>query len=151
MSKLSIINCPSPKQVESDYILESQEDAQKYFDESILPLLKNAVYSPQRVSGSVKYAAYVEAALKAKGWRLRWDPYMAADVVEVKPKFQLKFPKRQIKVTRPGLLILLGSYLAMFMRLTPLLPQNDLFSTFYAITGIFTIIIFIIYTLEFKD
>lgn len=134
MSKLSIINCPSPKQVESEHILEYQEDAQKYFDESILPLLKNAVYSPQRVNGSVRYAAYVEAALKAKGWRLRWDPYMAADVVEVKPKFQLEFPKWQLKVTRPRLFAVTVVYLAVYIRLMYLSDIHD------PLTGVFGII-----------
>lgn len=93
MKLAKIISCPTPKQVESEDILNVQEKAQAYFDETIAPVLKEAVYTPQPITGHLRYAAYVEAALKDSGWIIRWDKTLKSDVIERKPKFKLNWPK----------------------------------------------------------
>ena len=42
---MKLITCPTPKQVESENILNIQQDAQQYFDESIRPHLIQAIES----------------------------------------------------------------------------------------------------------
>lgn len=68
---------PKPKDVKGLYIDTSEEEAQAYFDEKILPLLPEAyahsIKLPNECAAGLRWSGYIIPALEKSGWSVKWD------------------------------------------------------------------------------
>ena len=73
---LNLISAPSPLELYNEHSLELSEKMQEYFDSEIKPKLNELItsgFAGISIPGEIKYFAYVESALKSKGWTIKWD------------------------------------------------------------------------------